>query len=161
MEESLMHIPNVDDVQRALRDLADGLPGRNSPHPTGTGELDNAEVRELLASAASTVLLGSDPSKAFEELARYFDEEKMVGWFGTKRAEVILELLAYQSGWDLTSSWLGGSALDLQQLDCRPDRRWLGICSRLIRAFPPTKFGAKLLPQHLGYLATALAERIR
>jgi hypothetical protein len=154
-----MDTPTADDVRRALRALAEGLPGRNAPRPTGTGELDNAEVRQLLADAASTVLLGSDPSKAFDDLAHYFDEAESPGWFGNKRVEVILELLAYQSGLDLASSWLAGRGRELRQLGVRPDPRWSEVGARLARDFPPVTIGTTTLPQLLGYFATALVER--
>ncbi|MFT3765139.1 MAG: hypothetical protein QM820_06435 [Minicystis sp.] len=172
-----MDTPTTDDVQRALQTLADGLPGRNAPRPFGpSGELDNPEVRQLLADAALTVLIGSDPAKVFDDLAHYFDDAERGGWFGNKRAEVILELLAYQGGYAGWTSWLAGHALQLQKRVTRPDRRWLEVCSRLIRAFPAVDVGDghHLLPPPLNrlpnppqrlvplfnHLATALAEGI-
>ena len=144
-----MDTPTVDEVQRALRTLSKGLPGRNDPHPTGTGELDNGEVRHLLAEAAFAVVLRSDPSKALDDLARYFDESETLGWFGSKRAELILEMLLYQSGWTEYSTWNSLRERELRQLGMRPDRRWMDVCSR-VRSDSP----------RLMSLATALRKRI-
>src|SRR5262245_42456479 len=66
IERPPMDAPTAADVQRALQALAECLPGRNDPHPTGTGELDNGEVRHLLAGAAFTVVLRSEPIEAFD-----------------------------------------------------------------------------------------------
>ena len=118
-----MEIPTADEIRRALQALTDGLPGRNDPYTTGTGELDNGEVRHLLAAAAFTVVLGSDPSRAFDDLARYFDESETLGWFGSRRAELILEMLLYQTGWTMHSTWNSLRSRKLEQLGTRPDRR--------------------------------------
>ncbi len=126
-----MDTPTGDEVRRALRALAEGLVGRNDPHRTGTGELDNGEVRQLLAGSAFIAVLGSDPSNAFDDLARYFDESALRGWFGTKRAEIILEMLLYQTGWTEYSTWNSLREKELHESGARPDRRWVGVCSRV------------------------------
>ena len=77
---------SADDVHRAQRTLAEGLPGRNDPYPVGTGGFDNAELRHALAGAAFIAVLHSDPSDAFDTLARYFEERELVDWFGKTRA---------------------------------------------------------------------------
>jgi hypothetical protein len=123
--------PSADDVRRALTALADGLPGRNDPDPTGTGALDNAELRHLLAGAAFTVLLGSDPGDAFDALARHFEDRELVGWFGKTRAELILELLLYQTGWTEYSTWNSLRERALRRLYTDPDRRWMDVCRRV------------------------------
>ena len=94
-----------DELERALRDLREGLPGRNEAYRTGTGELDNGEVRHLLAAAAWTVVAG-EPGKAFESLAGYLERDAMVGWFGEERAELVLQMLLFQTGWTEYSTWL-------------------------------------------------------
>jgi hypothetical protein len=136
-------------VQRALQTLTEGLPGRNDPYLTGTGELDNGEVRRCLADAAFTVVLHGEPSKVFDDLAHYFDESEILGWFGNKRAELVLEMLLYQSGWTEYSTWNSLRERELRQLVTRPDRRWMEVCS-LIRSEH-----ARLMR-----LATALGERL-
>lgn len=144
-----MDTRTADEVLQALQSLTEGLPGRNDPHPTGTGELDNGDVRHLLAGAAFTAVLRSDPSKAFDDLARYFDESELLGWFGNKRAELILEMLLYQSGWTECSTWNSLRERQLRQLGSRPDRRWMDVCSRV------SSDSVRLMS-----LATALRDRI-
>ncbi len=154
-----------DDVQGALQTLTEGLPDRNAPYTTGTGELDNAEVRHLLAGAAFVAVLRSDPSRAFDDLAHYLDESEILGWFGNRRAELILEMLLYQTGWTEHSSWNSVRERELGQLGTRPDRRWVGVCLRLGSAFidEQTPVGASTgcagIPR-LKHLAKALQERI-
>ena len=144
-----MATPPRPDVEHALRILTQGVPGRNDPHRTGTGELDNGEVRQLLAEAACTVVLRDDSSKAFDDLAQYFDESKLAGWFGGKRAELILEMLLYQSGWTECSTWNSLRERALRQLDTRPDRRWRELCTSI-----------RSDSARLEYLAGVLRERI-
>jgi hypothetical protein len=144
-----MTTPTTEDVRRALQTLTEGVPGRNEPHRTGTGELDNGEVRQALAGAAFTAVLRSEPGDAFDELAHYFDASQLVGWFGTRRAELILEMLLYQTGWTTYSTWNSVRERELRQLGTRPDRRWLDVCSRV-----------KTESARLERLATALRERV-
>ena len=118
-------------VDHACAMLTEGLPGANDGHPMEpNGELDNGYVRHILAEAVYIVLLGA-PSDAFDRLYPYFGEDQLRGWFGAKRAEIILLLLLGQVGWNPTS-WLWGYADNLCRRGARPDARWRGIGSRLL-----------------------------
>jgi hypothetical protein len=75
-------------VEHAYSILTSGLPGANEPHETGTGELDNGPVRNLLAGTICKVLL-HDPA-AYERLSHYLDAQS--SWFERKRAELIITL---------------------------------------------------------------------
>ncbi len=121
----------ADDVNHALRELTEGLPGRNEPRPSGTGELDNPEVRHRLAAAAFTAVLGSEPRDAFEALSPHFESVQVVGWFGAKRAELILEMLAYQAGWVGESTWNSVRRRRLNEAGTSPDPRWAQVCARV------------------------------
>lgn len=121
-------------VDNACAILAEGLPGSNEGHPTRPqGELDNGPLRHVLAEAAFVVLLG-DESKAFDLLAPFFDSCALEGWFGNKRAEIILLLLLGQTGNNETS-WLWGQADELHRRGRRPDSRWRELGFR--RCDPP------------------------
>ncbi len=151
--------PTVDDalralesmsLQRALQVLSEGLPGRNDPqgHPIAI-----AELQTLLANAAYTVVSGTDPSSAFDNLAHYFDESEMVGWFGMKRAALILDMLLFQCGCTRYSgTWLYEYATKLEQLGTRPDRRWLEVCSRVNRKNLPYRIKREFLKDFNGDL---------
>jgi len=110
-------------LDNACAVLSEGLPGANEGQPKPpAGELDNGPVRLVLAEAAFVVLLGN-PSEAFERLSPFFDDLELEGWFGSKRAEIILLLLLGQIGRNETS-WLRGQADALHRKACRPDARW-------------------------------------
>jgi len=93
-------------VEHAYSILTSGLPGATEPYETGTGELDNGHLRNLLAGSICEVLL-RDPA-AHERLSRYLDEQG--SWFERKRAELIVTLQGYQRGEFDSSTWLSGYA---------------------------------------------------
>lgn len=118
------------EIELALAELREGLPGRNEPSASGTGELDNGPVRHLFARAAFTVLHGANSVAAFDLLSPFFAASELQGWFGGRRALVILELLEGQVGRSL-SSWLALYCYSLHFQGAIPDERWRGLLSRL------------------------------
>lgn len=98
---------------------------RSRLEPSGTGELDNADVRHLLASACFLVLRDLPPEVVYHELRGVFASEARRDWFGEKRAEVLSQLLIQQARMPLLgSSWLALSERELYEGPTRPDRRW-------------------------------------
>jgi hypothetical protein len=104
--------------------LREGLPGANEGEPTTTGELDGP-VRQVLPEAV-TLVLRSDPADAFRRLAPYLEARQAVGYFGEKRAEIILLLLLGQLGRNVTT-WLSLASSQLASLGLRPDPRWIDL----------------------------------
>ena len=141
--------PSAEDVQRALQNLSEGIPGRNEARPSGTGELDNPEVRHLLAGAAFIAVLGSDAREAYDALGQYLEESQTIAWFGQRRAALIVEMLLYQTGWSMYSTWNSLREQEIQESGTRPDPRWAAVCSRVKRD-----------RSELSGLAAALAERL-
>jgi hypothetical protein len=118
-------------VANACAVLSEGIPGTNEGTPSGTGELDGP-ARMLIPKAAMIILRGP-AAGAFERLAPYCRADALAGWFGSKRAEVILLLLLGQLGFNPTS-WLWGWADELSRSGIRPDDRWRGVAKEI----PPT-----------------------
>jgi hypothetical protein len=129
-------------VQHACAVLSEGIPGTNEGRPTGTGELDGP-ARMLIPKAAMVVLRGPAP-EAFELLAPYCRTAAVAGWFGNKRAEVILLLLLGQVGYNPTS-WLWGWADELGRSGVLPDQRWRGVASQL----PQSSLSLRMLAEQL------------
>lgn len=164
-------------LQRALQELTEGIPGQNEAHDTGLGELDNGALRHLLAGAAFVVLHNSAPDAAFDRLAPFFDDANLVDWMGHKRAELILEMLAYQSGYSEDSTWNALRERQLRERALRPDPRWADLCARVHhdtlpttrrdsdvvrRANEPVKDPSirRMLADRLSTLAQAVLERL-
>jgi hypothetical protein len=120
-------------VDNALLLLNEGIPGSDAHPVAPSGELDNGPVRHVLAGGAYVVLRRSSPADAFDRLIPFFDVDERTGWFGEKRAEVILLLLIGQLGYNATS-WLAGSCNDLHRCGARPDGRWRMLGRTLHRA---------------------------
>lgn len=113
-------------ADNAIALLTEGLPGANEATPRPPlGELDNADVRLVLAAAGFVVLL-LEPAEAFDRLAPFFAADQRRGWFGEKRAEIILLLVTGQRGLNLTT-WLYGYAEKLHRRGVPPDARWSAL----------------------------------
>ncbi len=137
--------PTADEVSQALRDLAEGIPGSNEGQPSGTGELDNPQVRHLLAGAAFIAVRWTEPRDAFDALSPHLDPVQVAGWFGRKRAELILEMLGYQAGRVGESTWNSRRRTSLNEAGTRPDPRWAAVCARVSRESPELSYEADAL----------------
>lgn len=140
-------------LEGALRDLTQGIPGGNDAHPTGTGELDNGRVRHLLAAAAFQCVRDLPPKEAFDALSSFVATARSGDWFETRRAELLLEMLLYQTGWSECSTWNASRETELRLQRKRPDQRWLDVC-RHVPLAPPGS-------ERLHDLAKQLGERLR
>ncbi len=123
-------------VENALLVLREGISGA-TPMPSGTGELDHAPVRHLLASASFRALRDLSPARAFDELHSFVLDHRAPDWFRAKRADILWWLLVQQARAPLTgSSWMALAERDLHRGPTRPDPRWLPVLAARVADYP-------------------------
>ncbi len=123
-------------VENALLVLREGIPGAR-PEPSGTGELDHALVRHLLANASFKALRSLSPERAFDELHSFVLDHRAPDWFRAKRANILWGLLVQQARVPLVgSSWMALAELDLHRGHARPDPRWLPVLAARLADYP-------------------------